>query len=346
MRAGPSIETLSTRIEVGVRIDSVLGNDLLAESIPVTRVILDGTRARKVPHQLQFLAPWAWLPTYDRAPLANYGQKVHLWSTLKSSELDVEIDLGWFQIESWKEAPGGVQVTALDLIRGIETNLLPGPSSPPRGATLQTELQRLAGTFPVILDNVPNSKVDSTIQWGQNRVDAIYDLCSAFNLHFEVRSDGYLHAWRETKSSPVATYAAKDLLLEVPRESGERKPNVWIAVGGGDTGAAGQRVVEVAKATWAPYTSEYGSVVEVVEVSSATSQAQVVEVANRELSSSLVVGSTRQLEIILDPRIELVDVIEVLPLEEPGFVVRVNAFSMPLTDPEASMRVDVGVLQW
>lgn len=350
MLPGPGVDQLAKPSSVGVRVSSVLAGQTLALDIPCADVVVDGTSNRTVPHQLQFDVPLSWMPTHDRSPLANKGQRLHVWSTLSVGGRPFSFDRGWFQIEHWEQSGDVVQVTALDLMRTLETDPMSWPSSPPRGATLKSELQRLAGGMPVHFE-ATDKPISTATQWDRDRVKSIKDLCEAHGLEYGVKPDGYLHVWaHRTGGDKAATYAAKNLLLDASRASGERRPNRWLAVGS-KTEGSGDDAKEIrwayeAKADYPPYGSEYGIVREIMEISSAESPAQVTQAANRAFSDSLIVSEKRPLEIVLDPRVELGDVIGVVPDEGSPFVGRVEAFSMPLSDPSARMRVDVGVLSW
>ena len=347
MLPGPSVEQLSRPTTVGVRISSVLGRQTLALDIPASDVVLDLTTDRVVPGQLTFQAPLELLPINPQDPLANKGQRLHVSSLLEIEGHPYEVDRGWYQIESWEE-DDAVAVTALDLLRTLETDPMRWPSSPPRGATLRSELQRLAGDMPVRLE-APDRPIDSQIQWDRDRVKSIRDLCQTHGLGYGVRTDGYLHVWAlRDGRTPVATYTAQDLLLGAPRSSGERLPNRFLAVGSTGSGDDDTQARWYREATlsFPPFGEDYGTVREILEVQSATSQTMVDQAANLALSDSLISAGRRPLQIVLDPRLELGDIINVVPDEGEPFVGRVAAISMPLTDPGAQMRVDVEEVLW
>jgi hypothetical protein len=346
MLPGPSVERLAQPTSVGVRLTSVLGRQTLALDVPATDVVLDLTLSRNVSGQLTFRAPLELLPAKDQDPLANKGQRLHVTSLLEIEGHPYEVDRGWYQIESWEEEDDAVSVTALDLLRTLETDPMRWPSSPPRGSTLRTELQRLAGNMPVRLD-AKDRVIDTQIQWDRDRVKSIRDLCQTHGLAYSIKTDGYLHVWEHQDGrDPVATYSSEDLLLEAPRTSGERLPNRFLAVGstGGDENQT--RWHQEAELTFPPYGDGYGVVREIIEVQSATSQAMVDRAANRALSDSLIAAGRRPLQIVLDPRLELGDIVNLIPREGEPFVGRVGAISMPLTDPGAQMRVDVEEVLW
>lgn len=95
-----------------------------------------------------------------------------------------------------------------------------------------------------------------------------------------------------------------------------------------------------------PYGKDYGRVTQRVELESANSRGAAVAAANRALSDAHIANDFRSVEIIPDPTMRGGDVHGFIPEEGPPFTGRVQAFSLPVDDVTASMRVDVEVLQW
>lgn len=346
MRPGPSA---LARAAVGVRVSVMRGGVVLATDVPARGVQVEWTADRVVPTQVTLEAPLDWVPTDPLSPLANFGQRVHVVSLLEVDGLTHEVELGWFQISEWSEGSESVSVTALDLMQLLEDDPMVWPSSPPPGATLRSELQRLAGDhLPVVLDDVVDVPVASTVQWDTSRTTSIRDLCESHGLGFGVRADGCLHVWeRADGSDPVATYSARDLLVDAPRSSVPRRANQFTAVGSVGSGDDAVQVTASTEATAFPFEpGAYGRVRSRVEVSGATTQDAVQRVAQSQMQAAQIVSQTRPLEIVMDPRIEGGDVIGVITDTGEHLVGRVVAFSMTLDDPSRTMRVDVEVLQW
>lgn len=232
MRAGPSTEALSRGVAVAAKIDVFRAGVLLAEDVPCTDVVLDWTNQRPVPTQVTFTAPKVWTPVDPMDALNNFGQRIHLHQRLLVDGQEQLIEIGWFLIADWTEEGDGVEVTCLDLLQTVEENPASWPSSPPAGATLRTELHRLA-RMPIRLDNLPDVRVPRTLEWGYSRTEAIRDLCDSYGLDYQVKPDGYLHVWRHQQRGPVAHYTATDLLLDASRAAQPRRPNKWTVVGEG-----------------------------------------------------------------------------------------------------------------
>jgi hypothetical protein len=203
-------------------------------------------------------------------------------------------------------------------------------------------------SLPVILDGVTDRSIPRTFQWGTDRMPAIEDLCQSYQLAYGVRPDGYLHVWpRRDGRLPVASYAAADLLLDAPRTSIDRQPNRFVVVGSSGSGDDEQRWTASGMNDSAPFDVEgYGVVTERTETVSATSQAMVTAALETRMRKAGMATRKRSVEIAADWRIEGFDVIALHPDEQAPFVGEVQAYSMPLSEPDARMRVDVTELNW
>ena len=226
------------------------------------------------------------------------------------------------------------------------------PSSPPRGATVLSEAQRLAGTLPVVLDpGTPNPLVPESTQWGHSRTEAIRDLCHPRGINWAVKADGQLHLWAQTTArTPVARYTGRDMLIEAPRKSKERRPNRWVTVGSpqqsNDKKPAVKWTGTAVAASWPYEPAVYGWVTERKEINSADSRATVHKAALTNMETDLSSTSKRQVEIAADPRLEAGDVIAVHTDAGEIIVGKVVAYSLPVDKPAGQMRVDMEELAW
>ena len=355
MRPGPN--DLRGSVAVGARVEVVRGRDVLAVDVPVRDVVVDASADRVVPLQLTYTAPRSMVPTHPLDVLNNFGQRSHLSMVLDVDGTPTTVEIGWFLHTAWEEQDDGVQVTAVDLMQTLVENPLTWPSSPPSGATVLSELRRLcamdSGTgLPVILES-GNASVPRTTQYGTDRAENIRDLCDSYGLEYAVKPDGYLHVWAQRDGrKPVAHYSARDLgtpgtsgvLLDAPRTSQDRRPNRWTVVGGGDGDTKRSATVSTTQAPYEP--TAYGIINARYEMNQATSQAQVSKAAQTYQRNAMVTSETRSLEIPADPRLELGDIISAQTDTGEMLVGRVAAYSLPVSEPDGRMRVDIQVLLW
>ena len=121
MRAGPSTEALAGPVAVGARIDVHLGGHVLAVDVPCEDVQIDWASDRVVPGKLTYTCPAGWVPESPGDALNNYGQRSHVVALLDTVEGRDEVDLGWWQHQSWDEQDNGtIKVEALDLLQLLE----------------------------------------------------------------------------------------------------------------------------------------------------------------------------------------------------------------------------------
>lgn len=349
MLPGPSLATLTGAVAVGARVSVHRGKTTLIQDLPVWDVVLDGTVSRNVRRQLSFTTSGEYVPDNPLDPMNNYGQRVHCWQVLETPDgARTEVDLGWFLITKWEETGQGdtMSVEAVDLLQLVVDDVAAWPSSPPKNQTLRAELQRLVGATLAIQYAGKNPVVDPELQFQTDRLANLADLCAAYGLDFGMRPDGFLHVW-ELTSEIVATYSAADLIVDAPRESADRKPSRYLAVGS-KTEGSGDKAKETkwsfeAKLTAPPFDAAYGVVRERLEVQSATSQAMVTTAANDAMKKAGGVLGFRSLEIVADARLELGDVCMFVPPVGNAFKGRVTALSLPVSEP-GLMRVDVEVI--
>lgn len=353
MRPGPSTSALAGPVAVGARIDVHLGRTVVALDIPCEDVQIDWSSDRVVPGKLTYTCPASLVPESPASPLSNYGQRSHVVAILETRDGRDEVDLGWWQHQSWEEESSGkVKVECLDLLQVLEQDPMAWPSSPPSGATVLSEAQRLAGSLPVVLDpGTPNPLVPVSTQWGHSRTEAIRDLCRPRGINWAVKADGCLHLWAQgSGSEPVARYTGRDMLIEAPRKSVERRPNRWVVVGSpqqSDDKKPAVKWTGVATASSWPYEpAVYGWVTERKEFNAAASAGAVQKAAATNMATDLSAASKRQVEIAPDPRLEAGDVIAVHADAGEVIVGKVVAYSLPVDKAGGQMRVDVEELSW
>ena len=353
MRAGPTVQALTGPVGVGARVSSHRAGRMIADHLDVWDVQIEATADRAPRERLTLTAAPSLVPTGPGDPLAHYGQRLHVSQTLTIGGVETLVPIGWYQVETWEEqSDGTVKVEAYDLLQRLEKNPMAWPSSPPYGATVQSELQRLAaspeeGGVPVVLD-APDAAVSREHEWGTSRVEAVGKLCEAHGLLWAVRSDGRLHAWAPGAPVSAAEYTGRDLLIESSRASGVRRANRWVV---GATGEGEDRESRYTAETTGyeyPYDpAGYGVVTDRNEMQIADGVSALYKAADTYRRNAQAAHGTRSLSIVPDPRLELWDTITVTVSHEAGpetLTGRVTATSLTIDKPDATMRVDLEVL--
>lgn len=349
MRPGVDIPQLRG-VSYGVRVSVAHGRKTVAVDVPAFDVLFEQTMERAVPTLVKFkVAGVEWIPTQPHDALNNFGQRFLVEAVVEAQGQTTLIPLAWCLITDWVETESGVEVTGVDLVHSLVEAPFTFPSSPPEGATLLSEVQRFAGSLPVVLDaGVANTTVSRSTQFGVDRVQAIQDLTTSRGLLYQVKPDGYLHVFPKRTGRRVdAHYTGRDLLVGAPRKAKPRRSNRVVVTG--DLGEHDKpvKVSATREASEYPYQHGlYGTVVTRWELSSITSFQEVEDNASKALREVLSTTRKRQLEIIYDPRLELGDVISVETSQGEIIVGRVHALSAVVDDPAHVMRVDVEELAW
>lgn len=360
MRAGLSSEILASGCAVGARVSVVRGGRPVAAGVPVSGVMVEATADRDVPVQVTVKAPAAWTPTHPTDPLAAFGQRLLISAVVVPSDgVERTVLVGEYLIKGWGSGESEVTVTAVDLMQVPADDPMPWPSSPPAGATLRSELQRLASGLTVVLDQgVVDSAVSRTAQWGTSRVEALQTLAASRSVGLRVGADGQLHAHPlGSGSNPSIIFeaaslpgrAGNGLLVSVdPVPRSERRANRWIVTGTQSSGSDDEvRWTATRTATDPPYDpGSYGWVTSHKEFSAASSQAAVEAAADTYMREDVSAATALTLQVVPDPRIELGDVVGVVAADGTTWAGRVTAYSLPLSDVASSMRVDIDILEW
>nr|WP_300341099.1 hypothetical protein [Actinomyces sp.] len=360
MRPGPPTAALAGGLAVGVRVDVLRAGRVLAADVPAAKVALEWSAGRAVPARLTYEVPEDWVPRHPLDPLNRFGQRSAVSVVCRSATGRVwETPLGEYLHTDWDSSGGTVTVTAMDLMQVLEDDPMPWPSSPGRGARVRSELQRLAGSLPVVLDpGVADSPVAVTTQWGNSRTEAVWKLADSKGFGLRCGADGCLHAYplRDAAVLDVVYEAASlgggrvgnGLLVDAPAAPGgeSRRPNRWVVTGTSSEGGQDTRWSAERTATAPPFDVEgYGWVTSHKEFSAAGSREAVEKAADSYMRSDLYAVTTRSVEVVPDPRLEVGDVVGVVTADE-VLAGRVVAYSLPVSEVGASMRVDLALLEW
>lgn len=360
VRPGPDVPVLSGPVTITPVVTAEFrGSSVI---IPAWDVQIEASADRAVQTRVTFSAPHEYVPASWDAPLACFGQRVHIAARIAAPRGEWDVQVGVYQIESWEETDDGhVAVEALDLTQRLEKNEMLWPSSPPDGATLASEVQRLAGEPSdggIQTAVARNFSIHRLFEWGTGRLDAIQKLVEAFGMVYRVTPDGILHVTTPTPTdAAVATYTGRDLLISANRRSRPRQPNRWMVTGSPKTDASEHDdAVEKEEIKWAAVVSNwtdpryradtYGVVTSSNTMDVAESEDQIREAAETYMASSLAASEARALQIVTDPRLELGDVVDVRVTHlnsSEALRGRVTGYSMTLDDPAQVMRVDIEI---
>lgn len=339
--------SLSARVNVHYQ-GEVIASNLQVESgqfeSALKRNVRDKVTMRFAPERRP-VDPWS--------PLNKNGQKSHLFvdMTLPDGEV-LPIDMGFFQHDEWFMERGQVVVVAYGLLDRVRGDPWPFPTSPLSGSTVEDELSRICAPHLTVAPNhVTAQKLSPGLAWGNDKSKAIEDLENMLGVFVRTEADQQLHVYdmREYRS-PVASYSEDDLLLEV--SAGEsRGPNVWTGKGGDEKDTSKRWSHTITSDGWMrPET--YGTVRELVTVSSAKSVAEVRLATEVAYQKTTAATESLEVSMLSDPRLECGDPIGLIRVDEiTGLTsarsVRVVGHAFDLVSNSSSpARLDVEVLRW
>jgi hypothetical protein len=137
-----------------------------------------------------------WLPASPYAPLACNGQELRAYARVESSvaaTASFEVPLGIFVITSYDPDGTSISVTGASMLQRVDEDRLLRPQSPV--STLGREFRRLmhAPRGLVVSPSLVDRACPSDMSWQESRLDALYEIASAWPARLREQRDGTLH---------------------------------------------------------------------------------------------------------------------------------------------------------
>lgn len=247
-----------------ISVQSWLGDDLLADDVPVVDGSEDGDRSLAVPERVVLTVPrkadgFTWAPDSDTHPLAAAGQVLKVSLGIEQGADGVEwFQRGEFVILSTEEDSDTVRVTAAGLLYLISEAGFVSPFQP-AGTIGGTVRALVEPAVHVDLDNAPADRsVPSAVNYDQSRLDALYEVLDAWTAVPFMNEQGYLEVRAdETPDEAVRWFsngAGGTVITALGSSTREGGFNAVVATG---TDPNGAEVRGVSYVTTGPWT--YGS---------------------------------------------------------------------------------------
>ncbi|MET9086171.1 DUF5047 domain-containing protein [Streptomyces sp. NPDC004237] len=183
-----------------VRAESWLGDQLLADGIPVSDGSESRDRSLAVPEQISLTVPrraggYDWDPGTDPAhPLAAYGQMLRIDYGVDVGGQVEWINRGWFLITSSDTDGDTVTVNCAGLLTLIDEAKLAAPFQPGSTDTLVSVARGLVE--PALTVSIDGTLVDRAVplgmQWDSDRLGAMVEVLDAWGAAERVTEDGFL----------------------------------------------------------------------------------------------------------------------------------------------------------
>jgi hypothetical protein len=189
------------------RVESWLGDTLLADDVPISTGQEDADRSLGVPERLTLTVPrvddygTVWEPSSPTSPLAAYGQRLRVTLGVGVANGAFEwLSRGWFLVSGSSTDSSTVQVEAEGLLSLIDEARLVAPYQPAAGSTFVSVLRDL--TEPALTVDVNDAPADravpTTLAYDEDRLGAVNEVLDAWPAEARVTSDGYLRVFPAT----------------------------------------------------------------------------------------------------------------------------------------------------
>ena len=221
-------DLLAGGFRYGASVVSWLGGQCLG-AVPVENGSVSWDSSQQVQGGLSLTVPrvgaagegedWRdWYPAAPDQPLAPYGQILHVTVTVESVVTGQAwpVPCGRFLITDVDPGPSTVRVTGKSLLQRLEEDRLTSPTAPLWNGTLGSELRRLVdGHMGVIIDDRLVDRWCPSMSWGESRVDAVYEIASAWPASLREGADGILYV-----GPPTAMPTERPILRLLDGEDG------------------------------------------------------------------------------------------------------------------------------
>lgn len=338
-----------TRVEVwrsGERIDSY-GSD----GVPFFSGSISATLTSQVTRQLSMQVDESLWPADETGLLAPYGNELRVWQGIRGA--GAQRSSGEYVPYTWQtfrgrinectlQTNGVMTIGALDRAADVNDAGFNGPENSTAGVVVTTEFRRLVnegvidatfGTFDVI------AAVTPILTWEWDRGGACDDLATAASAYWYALANGD-YVMREvpwTKpQTPILTLSdgpTGELVSAQPTISRENVFNVVTVVGERADGTAPVFATvsdfNVDSPTYVD--GPFGVKAKLVRAQAAQNQAQANTIANTTLSQARALTQSWDIELPVDPSIELGDTFIIDARDLPQQTQVVASFALPLT---------------
>lgn len=347
-----AVSALSRSFTYYARYSSWLGDTLLATDIPVDSGNESGDRESAVAERVELTVPTRyrgtlWSPDSDLHPLAANGQRIRV-------ELGIGLASGvieWFQrgefvIVSTDSDDERVQVTCAGLLYLAEEARLISPYQPTGDMAASIRALVEPAVSVVFDNNLVNRSVPTGMNFDEDRLGGLGELCDAWPADYLMTSEGYLYVYSTTAPrSPVITIsdASGGKIVEVSGSS-TREGAYNTVVARGQTSAGAQLQAVAYDTSGGP--KAYGGPFNPLPVPYFFQSPLLTTVGQAQSSADTILkrlqrDTSRQfsVEMVIDPRLQVGDLVTLSCTEYSGLA-EIDSLRLPY-DPDSPMAVNL-----
>jgi hypothetical protein len=336
-----------------VQVSSWLGDQLLADDVPIADASEDSDRSLNVPERVTFTVPksadgFNWTPTADDHPLAAKGQtlKVSLGVSLGPDGVEW-FQRGEFLITDSTENDDSITVEASGLLYLVAESDFIGPFQP-SGTIASTLRALIEPALTANLDAAPADRaVPAGLNWDTDRIGALSSLLDAWPADALMNEQGYLEVMPDvTPTVAVRSFTnARGGTLVTASGSSTRDGgfNVVVATGYATDGGEVRGIAYVTSGPWAYDVGSANPLPVPFGYSSPllTTAAQCLAAAKTVLRRKMreAVLRTFQVTAVPDPTIQLGDAVSITTDEVTNLLCTVEAIGLPYVPGTMSLKV-------
>lgn len=333
-----------------VRVESWLAGVLLDDDVPVNAASEETDRTLRIPERVTLTVPRtsmgvSYAPIADDHPLAANGQRLRIMLGVGRRGAETEwLQRGWFVVQESQVNGDQVSVSAAGLLTLVDEARLVSPFQPTStiGSTLRGLLEP---ALTVDLSAAPDDRsVPSTVNFDEDRLQAVLDLLDAWAADGAVSSDGVFRV--VPAGQPTAVQATLSRATTAERVSGgstrDGAFNVVVARG---TAADGGQVQGVAYQSTGP--RAYRGPFNPLPVPYFFPSPLLTTVAQCNASAATVLarlnrtgGQRYTVEAVPDPRLQAGDVVAVAGDDYEVPAAAIESIKLPYV-PGDAMTLDV-----
>lgn len=343
-----AVSTLSRSYTLYARYSSWLGDTLLATDIPVDSGNESADRASAVAERVELTVPLrhrgtSWAPDSDLHPLAANGQRIRVELGIGLNSTMIEwFQRGEFVIVDVDTNDESVDLTCAGLMYWVEEARLVSPYQP-SGDMAATIRAMVEPAVPVVFDPaLVNRSVPAGMNFDQDRIAGLGELCDAWPADYVMTSEGYLYVYSTTAvRTPVLTISSG--IVEVAgRSTREGAYNAVVARGQTSAGAQFQAVAYDTSGGPKAYGGPFNPLpVPYFFQSPLLATVDQARQSAESILKRLQRDTSRQFqaEIVPDPRLQVGDVVTLTCTEYTGLA-EIDSLRLPY-GPDSAMALDL-----
>lgn len=337
-----------------IRAQSWLGDQLLAEDVPVSAGSEEVDSSLAVPERIMLSVPkrdrgTSWEPLATDHPLASYGQRLKIELGVQLGAEIEWIQRGWFLVYDTQTQRDTVSVECAGLLQLIQEARLVSPYQP-TGTFVSTVRGLIEPALTADIDaGLTDRPVSNKMSLEEDRLDGLNQVLDAWPADAFVNEEGLLAVIPDTTSSPVMSITDGKGGTVIQWEGNTTRNGAFNAVVARGVATDGGQIQGVAFDMSSPLA--YGGLFNPLPVPFFYFSPLLTTVAQCKAAAATILKRLRRnaarkltAELVPHPGLQVRDVLTVTGAGLVGAPCIIDAMSLPYTPDRGAMRLDLRVL--